>query len=104
MVASSQLRPRILVSSWFSKKSRHPSLPPSRMRSSSLDLKASIEMERTNEMCTPRPRCTPAHDRQMKMPNLGDAHCGDGALQSQHMLFLDSFWMARSCFHGEETS
>jgi hypothetical protein len=55
-----------------------------------------MEMERTNEMCTPRPRCTPAHDRQMKMPNLGDAHCGEGALQSQQRLLLASCWIARS--------
>lgn len=31
------------------------------------------------------------------MPNFGDAHCGEGALQSQQMLFLDSFWSAASC-------
>ena len=61
-----------------------------------LALKASMEMERTNEMCTPSPRWTPAHDRQMKMPNLGEAHCGEGALQSQQTLLLDSFWMAWS--------
>jgi hypothetical protein len=53
-------------------------------------------MLRTKDMCTPRPRCTPAHDRQMKMPNLGDAHCGLGAPQSQQTLLEDSFWIARS--------
>jgi hypothetical protein len=26
----------------------------------------------------------------MKMPNLGEAHCGEGALQSQQTLLLDS--------------
>jgi hypothetical protein len=30
-------------------------------------------MERTKEMWTPRERCVPEHDRQKKMPNLGDA-------------------------------
>jgi hypothetical protein len=60
-----------------------------------------MEMERTNEMCTPRPRWTPAHDRQMKTPNLGEAHCGEGAPQSQQMLFLDSAWMATS-WRGRE--
>jgi hypothetical protein len=33
----------------------------------------------------------------MKIPNFGDAHCGDGAPQSQHMLFLGSFWIVCSC-------
>lgn len=33
----------------------------------------------------------------MKTPNLGDAHCGFGALQSQQLLLLLVFWMARSC-------
>ena len=32
----------------------------------------------------------------MKTPNLGEAHCGEGALQSQQMLFLGSFWRAAS--------
>lgn len=32
----------------------------------------------------------------MKMPNLGDAHCGEGALQSQHTLFLGSCCSAAS--------
>jgi hypothetical protein len=55
-----------------------------------------MEMERTKEMWTPRPRWTPAQDRQMKMPNLGEAHCGEGALQSQQMLFWASAWMVTS--------
>jgi len=97
MVASSQVRPRILVSSCSSKNCLHLSFPPSRMRSISPCLKASIVTERTKEMCTPRPRCTPAQDRQMKTPNFGDAHCGFGALQSQQLLLLFVFWIARSC-------
>jgi len=32
----------------------------------------------------------------MKTPNLGDAHCGLGAPQSQHVLLLFSFWIAAS--------
>jgi hypothetical protein len=32
----------------------------------------------------------------MKMPNLGEAHCGDGAPQSQQMLFFASAWIATS--------
>lgn len=53
-------------------------------------------MLRTKEMWTPRPRWTPAQVRQMKMPNLGDAHCGEGAPQSQQTLLLDSFCRAAS--------
>ena len=34
----------------------------------------------------------------MKTPNLGEAHCGEGALQSQQILFLGSFWRAASYF------
>jgi hypothetical protein len=97
MVASSQVRPRILVSSCSSKNCLHLSFPPSRMRSISPCLKASIVTERTKEICTPRPRCTPAQDRQMKTPNFGEAHCGFGALQSQQLLLLFVFWIARSC-------
>jgi hypothetical protein len=55
-----------------------------------------MEMDRTNEMCTPKPLCTPAHDRQINTPNLGDAHCGEGAPQSQHRLFFASAWIATS--------
>lgn len=44
----------------------------------------------------------PAHDRQMKIPNLGDAHCGLGAPQSQQMLLLDSFCIARSYILGRK--
>lgn len=40
----------------------------------------------------------------MKTPNLGDAHCGEGALQSQQMLFWDSFWRAASCRFAISTS
>jgi len=35
-------------------------------------------MERTKEMCTPRPRWWPAQVRQMKRPSLGVAHLGKG--------------------------
>ena len=92
--------PLIFVSSCSSKNFLQPALPPRRMRSISLALKASMEILLTKEMCTPSPRWTPAHDRQMKMPNLGDAHCGDGALQSQQTPFLDSFWRAASYRDG----
>jgi hypothetical protein len=34
----------------------------------------------------------------MKMPNFGDAHCGEGAPQSQHRSLEDVFWISRSCF------
>lgn len=91
IVASSHVRPRICVSSCSSKNFFQFSLPPRRMRSISVCLKASIEMDRTNEMCTPSPRCTPAQLRHMKMPNFGEAHWGEGALQSQQRLFPASF-------------
>ncbi len=48
-------------------------------------------MLRTKEMCTPRPRWRPAHVRQMKVPNLGEAHCGEGAEQSTQVRFEGRF-------------
>lgn len=54
-------------------------------------------MLRTKLICTPSPRCTPAQLRQIKTPNLGDAHCGDGAPQSQQRSFWFVFWISRSC-------
>ncbi len=54
-------------------------------------------MLRTKEMCTPRPRCRPAQVRQMKVPNLGEAHWGEGAVQSMHWLLPGRFWRAASC-------
>lgn len=54
-------------------------------------------MDRTKEMCTPRPRCRPAHVRQMKVPNLGEAHCGEGAEQSMQVVFPGRFCRAASC-------
>ena len=44
--------------------------------------------ERTKEMCTPRPRCTPEHSRQKKHPYDTDAHCGLRVLQSQHICIM----------------
>lgn len=32
----------------------------------------------------------------MKTPNLGEAHCGDGALQSAQRSLLFAFWISRS--------
>lgn len=54
-------------------------------------------------MCTPSPRWTPAHDRQMKTPNLGEAHCGLGAPQSQQLLLLLVLWIVRSCSQSKGT-
>lgn len=53
-------------------------------------------MDLTNEIWTPKPRWTPAHSKQMKIPNFGDAHCGFGAEQSRHFLFSPFFWRRRS--------
>ena len=53
-------------------------------------------MLRTKEMCTPSPRCRPAQVRQMKVPNLGEAHWGEGAAQSMHWLLPGRFWRAAS--------
>jgi hypothetical protein len=39
-------------------------------------LKASMVMLRTKEMCTPRPRWMPLQERQMKIPNFGEAYLG----------------------------
>jgi hypothetical protein len=82
IVTSSQAIPAATLSGWFSKNALHGPFPPSRMRSISAGLKASMVIERTKEMCTPRPRCTPAQDRQRKMPSLGEAHWGEGEGQS----------------------
>ena len=38
------------------------------------------------------------------MPNLGDAHCGFGAPQSQQTLLLASFWIAASYIPYERVS
>jgi hypothetical protein len=92
------LMPAILFASASSKKSLQGLFPPSRIRSISCALKASIVMLLTKLICTPNPLCTPAQLRQMKMPNLGEAHCGDGAPQSQHRSFPLVFWISRSCY------
>jgi hypothetical protein len=95
------LIPAETFASAASKKSLHGLFPPNRMRSISCNLNASIVMLRTKLMWTPSPRWTPAQLRQMKTPNLGDAHCGDGAPQSaQRSLPLD-FWISRSCREGQ---
>ena len=73
MVSGSKEAPAARLAGWASKKRRQGALPPAAMRASSPALKASMVMERTNDTCTPRPRCTPEQVRQMKMPNLGDA-------------------------------
>lgn len=51
---------------------------------------------RTKETCTPRPRCVPAQSRQMNVPNLGEAHCGEGEEQSAQTALAGAFWRARS--------
>ena len=71
------------LSSW-SKNSLQVLFPPSLIRSISCALKASIVILLTKLMWTPNPRWTPAQDRQMKTPNFGEAHWGDGAPQSIH--------------------
>jgi hypothetical protein len=41
----------------------------------------------------------------MKMPNLGEAHCGEGAPQSQQRSLEEDFWISRSwcfCQQGSE--
>lgn len=91
------LVPAETFASAASKKSLHGLLPPKRMRSISCDLNASIVILRTKLMCTPSPRWTPAQLKQMKTPNLGEAHCGEGAPQSQQRSFPLDFWISRSC-------
>lgn len=71
LVSSHTLSPALRCSS---QKVRHALFPPRSMRAISAPLKASMVMLRTKEMWTPSPRCRPAHSRQMKVPNLGDAH------------------------------
>ena len=48
-------------------------------------------------MCTPRPRWRPAHVRQIKVPNLGEAHWGEGAEQSTQVELPGRFWRSASC-------
>ena len=81
------LVPAITFPSAFSKKLFHVPFPPNLILSISTALNASIVILRTKLICTPSPLCTPAQLRQIKIPNLGDAHCGDGAPQSQHRSF-----------------
>ena len=88
--------PAILFASASSKKSFQGLFPPNRIRSISCALNASIVILLTKLICTPNPLCTPAQLRQIKTPNLGEAHCGDGAPQSQHLSFPLLFWISRS--------
>lgn len=71
-------------------------LPPRSMRAILPPLKAFIVILRTKDLCTPRPRCRPAHSRQMKVLNLEDAHCGETAGQSQQRSLPGRFCSARS--------
>jgi hypothetical protein len=48
--------------------SRKAVLPPARMRACCSADHESIFSDRTNEMCTPRLRCTPEHSRQKYVP------------------------------------
>lgn len=43
-------------------------------------------MERTKLMWTPRERCTPEQDRQMKIPSGIEHHCGAGTAAGQTRL------------------
>lgn len=36
----------------------------------------------------------------MKVPNLGEAHCGEGAEQSTQVAFPGLFWRSASCTDG----
>lgn len=36
----------------------------------------------------------------MKVPNLGEAHCGEGAEQSTQVAFPGFFWRSASCTDG----
>lgn len=59
--------------------------PPSCMLRSCFHVQlVSSCVERTNEMCTPSPRCTAEQSRQMKTPYVTDDHVGFFALQSKH--------------------
>jgi hypothetical protein len=78
------------------KKSFQVLFPPNLILSISIALNASIVILLTKLICTPSPLCTPAQLKQIKMPNLGDAHCGDGAPQSQQRSFWEVFWISRS--------
>lgn len=94
--SKTDLIPAEMLVSAASKKSLHGLFPPNRMRSISCALNASIVILRTKLICTPNPRWTPAQLKQMKMPNFGEAHCGDGAPQSQQRSFPLDFWISRS--------
>ena len=50
----------------------------------------SISSDLTNDICTPKPRCVPAHLRQMKMPLFTEIHWGESAPHSKHLLFDES--------------
>lgn len=44
----------------------------------------SIETERTNDKCTPSPRCFPEHSRHIHIPYVTDTHCGLCVPHSKH--------------------
>jgi hypothetical protein len=75
IVLPSNVLPSILLISCASKNFFQGWLPPFSMRRISAVLKASMLIERTKEMWTPRPRWVPAQVRQMKVENLGEACC-----------------------------
>lgn len=87
------------LSSW-SKNSLQVLLPPSLILSISCALKASIVILLTKLICTPNPRWMPAQTKQMKTPNLGEAHCGEGAPQSMHRSLPFVLDISRSWIRG----
>lgn len=52
--------------------------------SNSMSFHLSIDTERTNDKCTPRPRCFPEHSRQIHIPYVTDTHCGLWVPHSKH--------------------
>jgi hypothetical protein len=81
------------------KNARSFSLPPASMAAISRSFHASMDTERTYEMCTPSERWRPLHSRQKKMPYDTLAHCGPCAPQSTQRS-LPASARSRACTSG----
>lgn len=58
--------------------------------SNSMSFHLSIDTDRTNDKCTPRPRCFPEHSKQIHIPYVTDTHCGLCVPHSKHF-----YWWQR---------
>ena len=88
-----------LLTPYFSKNPFIFPFPPTCIFFNCSSFHASIVTERTNDICTPRPRCFPEHSRHMKQPYDTDAHCGFFDEQSQQTLLSGRDCSSRRIFN-----